>query len=115
MHLFKDYINMSHSLIQDIVSVSDDCANGQDIRASYELSYTTNSGALITTCVVDGTNCSNGTCRHQLQNNMVESGCQPTVSQFSGEGVTVSVTATNIVGRSNPAVSRSISEIIFRS
>ena len=32
------------------------------------------------------------------------------MSQFSGEDVTVSVTARNIVGRSNSSVSRSLSE-----
>ena len=53
---------------------------------------------------------SNGTCSHMLQNNTPDSRYQPPVSQFSGEGVTVSVTARNIVGRSNSAVSRSISE-----
>ena len=92
------------------MTISEDCANGQDIRASYELSYTTNSGTPITTCVVNETDCSSGTCHHQLQNNIADSRCQPPVSQFSGEGVTVSVTARNIVGRSKPAVSRSISE-----
>ena len=92
------------------MTISEDCANGQDIRASYELSYTTTSGARIATCVVNGTECSSGTCHHQLQNNIADSRCQPPVSRFSGEGVTVSVTARNIVGRSNPVVSRSISE-----
>ena len=91
------------------MTISEDCANGQDIRASYELSYTTDSGTPITTCVVDGTECNSGTCHHELQNNIADSRCQPPVSQFSGEGVTVLVTARNMVGRSNPAVS-SISE-----
>ena len=91
-------------------NISEDCVNEQDITTTYVLTYTTDSGTPITTCVVDGTDCSNGTCRHQLQNNTVESGCQPTVSRFSGEGVTVSVTARNMVGRSDPAVSRRISE-----
>ena len=113
MRLFKDYINMSHSLIQDNVTISEDCANGQDIRANYELSYTTNSGTLNTTCVVNGRECSNSACRHVLQSNTADSRCQPRVSQFSRENVTVSVTGRNIVGRSNPAVSRSISEIIL--
>ena len=95
------------------MSVSEDCPNGRDIRASYELSYTTNSGTLITTCDVDGTECSNGTCTHMLQNNTRDSRCWPPVSQFSVENVTVSVTATNIVGSSSPAVSRSISELLL--
>ena len=93
------------------MTLSEDCRNGQSIRARYKLSYTTDSGTLITTCVVDGMECSNGTCRHELQNNTADSRCQPPVSQFSGEGVTVSVTARNIAGRSNTAVSRNISEI----
>jgi len=90
--------------------MSEDCLNGQDIRANYELSYTSDCGSLITTCVVDGTECTNGNCRHWLQNDTVDSRCWPRVSQFSGESVTVSLTARNIVGRSNSAVSRSISE-----
>ena len=96
--------------IQDPVAISESCTNGMDI--SYELSYTTDSGTLITTCVVSGRECSNGTCYHELQNNTVDSRCQPPVSKFSGESVTVSVTARNKVGRSNSAVSRSISEFI---
>ena len=109
MHLFKDYINMSRLLFKDNVTVSEDCPNGQDIRASFELSYTTDSGTHITTCVVNGTECSNGTC----QSNTADSRCQPPVSRFSGEGVTMSVTARNIVGSSNPAVSRIISEFLI--
>ena len=92
------------------MTVSEDCTNGQDIRASYELSYHTESGAHNTTCAVDGTECSYGTCHHELQSNTTDSRCRPPVTQFSGEGVTVSVTARTIVGRSNPAVSRSISK-----
>ena len=92
------------------MTVSEDCLNGRNVRAVYELSYTTYCGTLITTCVVDGTECSNGACRHELQENTADSRCQPQVSQFSGEDVTVSVTARNIVGRSNSAVSRSIGE-----
>ena len=103
---------MVFPFIQDIVTVSEDCLNGRDIRAVYELSYTTDCGTLITTCVVDGTECTNGTCHHVLQDNTADTRCQPPVSQFSGEGVTVSVTARNIVGRSNQAVSRSIGEFI---
>ena len=95
---------------QNPVTISEECPNGQDVV--YELTYTTDSGINITTCVVDGTECTNGTCHHELQNNTADSRCQPPVSQFSGEDVTVSVTAKNIVGRSNPAVSRSISELI---
>ena len=100
------------SFIQDTVTVSEDCTNGQDIKASYELSYTTDCGNPIATCIVDGRECSNCTCRHELQSNVTDGRCQPPVSQFSGEGVTVSVTARNIVGRSNSSVSRSISEFI---
>ena len=77
---------------------------------SYALTYSAGFGTLLTTCVVNKTECSNGTCHHELHNNTVDSRCQPPVSQFSGEGVTMSVAARNIVGRSNPAVSRSISE-----
>ena len=95
---------------QDPVSVSENCANGRGIRANYELSYTTDSGTLNTTCVMDGTECSNGTCHHELQNNTADSRCQPPVSHFSGEGVTISLTARNIVGRSNPAILRTIGE-----
>ena len=98
------------STIKDNVTISEDCVNGQDIRTGYELSYTTDSGTTITTCIVDGRECSNGTCHHELRNNTTDSRCQPQMSQFSGEGVTVSLTAINTVGRSNPAVSRSISE-----
>ena len=98
------------SFIQDNVTISKDCVSGRDIRATYELSYATDSGILNTTCVVDGIECSNGVCRHELQSNTADRRCQPPVTQFSGEGVTVSVTARNIVGRNNPAVSRRISE-----
>ena len=106
------YLLVMHvsTFIQNLVSISEECASGKDI--SYELSYTTDAGTLITTCVVSGRECSNGTCCHELQNNTADSRCQPPVSQFSGEGVTVSVTTRNIVGRSNLAVSRSISEFI---
>ena len=86
------------------MNVSEDCTNGRNIRASYELSYTNVNG---TSCVVDTTNCSNGVCRYELQNTTADSSCQPL---FSGEDVTVSITATNIVGSSNPAMPRSISE-----
>ena len=99
---------MMYITIQDRVAVSKSCTNGQD--TSYELAYTTASGTLNTTCVVDGTECSNGICRHELQSNTADSICQPPVSQFSGDDVTVSVTARNIVGRSNPVVSNSFGE-----
>ena len=92
------------------MTVSEDCTNGQDIRASYEISYHTDSGSLNTTCVVDATECSGGTCHHELQSNTIDRRRQPQMSQFSGDSVTVSLTARNIVGRSNPAVSRRISE-----
>ena len=98
--------------IQDPVTVSEDCANGRDIRASYELSYTTDSGTLFTTCVVNGTECSSGLCHHELHNNNTDSRCWPQVTQFSGEGVTVSLTGRNIVGRSNSTLSRNISEFL---
>ena len=94
--------------IQNNVTISEDCANGQDIY--YDVVYTTDSGTHITTCVVNGTECSNGTCHHELQNNTADSKCQPQVSQFSGEGVTVTVTARNIVGRSGPSSTVPISE-----
>ena len=95
---------------QNPVTISENCANGQDIRASYELSYTTDSGTPITTCVVNRTDCSNGRCRHELQNNTADSRCQPPVSQLNDESVTVSLTARNIVGESNTSESRSLSE-----
>ena len=82
--------------IQDPVTVSEDCTNGRDIRVSYELTYTTHSGLLNTTCVVDGAECSNGTCHHELQSNTADSSCQPPVSPFSAEEVTVSVTARKL-------------------
>ena len=90
------------------MNISADCANGQDIRASYEISYTSSCGTSITTFVVNG-NCSNGVCHHELQDNNPDSRCQPPVSQFNSENVTVTVTARNIVGSSS--VSRSISEM----
>ena len=94
--------------IQSNVTISEDCTNGQDIY--YEVIYTTDSGALITTCVVSGTECSSGTCYHELQNSAMDSICQPPVSQFGGESVNVSVTARNIVGRSNSSSPVPISE-----
>ena len=90
--------------------ISKDCTNGRDIRASYELTYITATGTLNTTCIMYSTECSNNKCRHQLKNNIADNRCLPPVSQFSGEAVTMSVAARNIVERSNPAVSRIISE-----
>ena len=106
----KQCNHVSHAFVQETVTLSEECTNGQEIRDSYELSYTTNSGTPITTCVVNGTECSNGTCHHELQSNTVDSRCLPPVSQFSDEGMTVSVTASNVLGRSNPGMSRNISE-----
>ena len=90
--------------------ISENCTNGQGIRASYELSYNTATGTLYTTCVVDGTECSSGTCHHRLKNNTADNRCHPPVSQFSSEIMTMSLVSRNIVGRSNPAMSRTISE-----
>ena len=39
---------MVFPFIQDTVTLSEDCANGRDIRAVYELSYTTDCGTPIT-------------------------------------------------------------------
>ena len=91
----------------------ENCAKVWDFGTSYELSYASSSGTSITTCVVNGTDCSNGTCHYELQNNTSDSRCQPPEPQFNSEYVTVTVTVTarNIVGRSNPAVSRSIGEL----
>ena len=112
IYIYLIYLEHCHgcSFVQDNVTVSGECTNGRDFRARYKLSYTSDSGTLNTACVVDGTECSDGTCYHELQSNTADSRCQPPVSQFSGDSVTVSVTSRNIVGRSNPAVSRSISE-----
>ena len=98
------------SFIQDNVTISEDCINGKDIRASYELSYITATGTLNTTCIMNGTECSNGKCHHQLKNNTADNRCQPPVSQFDSEAVTLSVAARNILGRSNFAKSKIISE-----
>ena len=99
---FVQRINIS--FIQDDVTISEVCAKGLNVRAIYELSYTTDSGIM---CVVDGIECSDNTCRYKLQSNTADSRCQ---RQFSGESVTVSATARNIVGRSNSAMSGIISE-----
>ena len=101
-------VNCPLMFIQNSVTISEDCAKGQDIY--YELSYTADSGTLITTCVVNGTECSDGRCYHELQNSTTDSRCQPPVSQFSGEGVTVFVTARNVLGRSDPSSPVPISE-----
>ena len=90
--------------IQAPLTIAEDCANECSIRASYELSYTNVNDA---SCVVDTTKCSNGVCHYELQNATADSSCQPLFS----EDVIVSVTARNIVGSSNPAVSRSISAL----
>jgi len=95
----------------DPVNVSVDCANGQENTANYSISYTSSSGTSITTCVVDGTDCSNGTCRHEVHNNITDSRCRPQVPQFNSENVTVTVTARNIMGISS--VSRNISELFI--
>ena len=104
------HLIQQHPSFQDPVTVSADCVNRQDIRASYELSYTSSSGTTITTCSLDGTDCSNGVCRHELQENVTDSRCQPPEPQFNNESLSLTVTAKNIVGRSNPDVSRNISE-----
>ena len=103
-------IYLQFSFIQDNVTVSEDCINGKDIRASYELIYNTATGTLNTTCIMNGTECNNGKCYHQLENNTADNRCHPPVSQFGGEAVTVSVAARNILGRSNFAKSKIISE-----
>ena len=100
----------SFSFIQDTITISEDCINGKDIRASYELIYITATGTLNTTCIMDGTECSNGKCHHQLKNNIVDNRCRPPVSQFGSEAVTMSIAAKNVLGRSNFAKSRIISE-----
>ena len=57
---------------------------------------------------MNGIECSDGVCHHELQNNTADSRCQPPVPQFNSESVTV--TARNIVRRSNPARPRSVWE-----
>ena len=98
------------------MTVSVDCVNGSNITASYELSYTSSSGTSITTCFLDGTDCSNGVCRHELQNDITDSRCDPPVPQFNSESVTVTVTVTagDVVGRSNPSMPRNIGELLIR-
>ena len=103
-------MHLQFSFVQDNVTISEDCINGKDIRASYELTYNTATGTLNTTCIMNGTECSNGKCYHQLENNIADNRCQPPVSQFSGEVVTMSIAARNILGRSNFAKSTIISE-----
>jgi len=92
------------------MNFSVNCANGQDM--SYELSDISNSGTSISSCVVDGTDCNNGVCHHELQNNTADSRCQPPVPQFNSESVTVTVTARSAVGISS--VSRNVSKL-FRA
>ena len=114
VNMYVTYVDKCpYMFIQTNVTISEDCANGQD--TNYELTYTADSGAPITTCILDGTECSNGTCSYVLQNNSTDSKCQPPMSQFSGEDVTVSVTARNEVGRSNPSVLRNIGEFLVTS
>ena len=103
------------SFIQDPIIISEDCVNGRDMRGSYELLYTTQSGALHTTCVVDGTECSSGKCHHRLKNNTADNRCQPPVSQFGSEVMTMYLVARNIVGRSISAKSRIISKFLSMS
>lgn len=91
----------------DSLNVSVDCPNGQDVGAIYELSYTINSGTNMTTCVVNGTDCSNGICRHELQSNTAGSECDPPVLQFNGENVTLTMSTRNI----DYSISRNISEL----
>ena len=102
-------MHLQFSFIQDTVTISEDCINGKDIRASYELTYNTATGTLNTTCIMNGTECSNNKCHHHLKN-IADNRCQPPVSQFSGEVVTMSIAARNILGRSNFAKSTIISE-----
>ena len=85
--------------------VSVDCENGQDM--SYELFYNSSSGTSITTCVVNGTDCSDGVCRHEVQNNTADSRCQPPVPQFNGGSVILTMTTRNI----GYNVTRTISEL----
>ena len=106
--MLKMYLQFS--FIQDTVTISEDCINGKDIRASYELIYNSATGTLNTTCIMNDTECSNGKCHHQFKNNIADNRCQPPVSQFGSEAVTMSVAARNILGRSNFAKSKIISE-----
>ena len=103
-------MHLQFSFIQDNLTISEDCINGKDIRASYELTYYTATGTLNTTCTMNGTECSNGKCYHQLENNIADNRCQPPVSQFGSETVTMSIAARNILGRSKYPKSRIISE-----
>ena len=113
MYLSRLYFLHVSLSTQNPVTITENCANGQDTRANYELTYTTDSGTLIATCILNGTDCSNGTCHHELQNNTADRRCQPPVSQFNDESVTVSLTARNIVGESNTSESRSLSEFFY--
>ena len=86
-HYFYNIIFVVFPSVQDPVTVSTDCPNGQNITANYEIIYASSSGTSNT--FVNGTDCI-VTCYDELQNN----------STFSNESVTVNVTAENIVGSS---------------
>jgi len=94
---------------QDPVTISGGCANGHKIRSNYEIAYISSSGTFINTCLVNGTDCCNGVCRHQLQNNIADYRCQPPVPQFNGENVTIVLTT---IGRSINAVLSKTSELL---
>lgn len=64
---------------------------------------------------MDEAECSSGTCHHLLKSNTADNRCHPPVSQFSGEAVTVSLVARNIVGRSISAKSKIISKFLRMS
>ena len=101
-HLMYMFIHISRFLFPHplwTLNVSVDCPNGQDIGAIYDLSYASSSGTFNTTLVVNQTGCSNGTCRHELQNN----------SQFDGGNVTLTMTTRNI----SYNVIRTISELFI--
>ena len=99
---------LTSPFIQDNLTVVENCTNGQDIRANYQLFYSTDSGIFNATCDVNGTECSNGWCNYNtIDSNNISNECPPSISQIGGENVTVSVTAINLVGRSNSTMSRS--------
>ena len=103
MSFYSNLFLCPHASITDPVNVSMDCANGQDIITSYEIIYANSFGTSMT-CDVNRTDCSDGECQINIPN----SRCQP---QFNGGNVTL--TTTNIVGRSNFYVSRNISELLI--
>ena len=111
MYIYAHNVH-AFSFTQDTITISEDCINGKDITASYELIYNTATGTLNTTCIMDSTECSNGKCHHQLKNNTADNRCQPLVSQFSrlSEAVSMSIATRNKLGRTNFAESRTISE-----